>query len=150
MSVEGEFDAFVMNVEPDLRRALSGHLKEESIADAVAEALAYAWEHRDRVTAMENPAGYLFRVAQSKARTRRQGLMEWSGERSMPDIEPGLPAALARLPRTQATAVWLVHGCGWSYAMTAEAMSISVSAVGTHLSRGLARLRRSLGVRVDG
>lgn len=144
------FEALMERVEPDLRRALTGHVERNGIEDAVAEALAYAWEHRDRVLGMENPTGYLYRVAQSRSRHRRQGLIEWSGERELPDIEPGLPAALASLPATQSSAVWLVHGCGWSYSMTAEAIGTSVSAVGTHVSRGLDRLRRELGVTIDG
>jgi DNA-directed RNA polymerase specialized sigma24 family protein len=112
----------------------------------VAEALAYAWENRERVLAMDNPTGYLYRTAQSRSRHRIQGLLMWPGEQEMPDIEPGLPAALASLPPSQASAVWLVHGCGWSYAMAAEALDVSVSAIGTHLSRALERLRHELGV----
>lgn len=149
MGDDREFEAFVERVEPSLRRALTGHIGEHAVADAVAEALAYAWEHRDRVLHMENPAGYLYRVAQSRSRRRRQGLLLWSGEDRLPHVEPGLPAALAALPHTQATAVWLVHGCGWSYAMAAEALGVSVTAVGTHLARGLSRLRRALGVNLD-
>ena len=144
------FEALVARVEPALRRALAGHVDRSGVEDAVAEALAYAWENRDRVLAMENPAGFLYRVAQSRSRRRREGLIEWSGERELPDIEPGLPEALASLPSSQASAVWLVHGCGWSYAMAADALDTSVSAIGTHLSRGMERLRRELGVTVDG
>jgi len=144
------FEALVERVEPDLRRALAGHVDRNSVEDAVAEALAYAWENREHVLAMENPTGYLYRVAQSRSRRRREGLIEWSGERELPDIEPGLPRALAGLPETQAAAVWLVHGCGWSYALAADALDTSVSAIGTHLSRGIERLRRELGVTVDG
>lgn len=106
------FEALVEQVEPDLRRALIGHVDRNGVEDAVAEALAYAWEHRTRLLAMENPTGYLYRVAQSRARRRREGLIVWAGEREMPDVEPALPDALASLPATQASAVWLVHGCG--------------------------------------
>lgn len=144
------FEALVERVEPDLRRALAGHVEHGRLEDAVAEALAYAWENRKRVLGMDNPTGYLFRVAQTRSRRRREGLIEWSGERELPDVEPGLAAALAKLPMTQASAVWLVHGCGWSYAMVADALGTSASAVGTHLARGLEQLRRELGVMSDG
>jgi DNA-directed RNA polymerase specialized sigma24 family protein len=144
------FEALVERVEPDLRRALAGHVEHSRVDDAVAEALAYAWENRDRVLWMENPTGFLFRVAQSRSRRRREGLIEWAGERELPDVEPGLSSALAGLPPTQASAVWLVHGCGWSYAMVADALDTSTSAVGTHLTRGLERLRQELGVMADG
>ncbi len=145
-----DFEVLVEGMEPELRRALAGHVREDAIEDAVAEALAYAWENRGRVLSMDNPAGYLYRVAQSRSRRQREGLLVWRGEREMPDIEPGLPDALAALPHTQSSAVWLVHGCGWTYTMTAEALGVSVSAVGTHLSRGLDRLRKELGVTANG
>ena len=40
-------------------------------------ALAYGWQHWDRIGAMANPVGYLFRVGQSAARTdrRREGFL---------------------------------------------------------------------------
>jgi hypothetical protein len=42
----------------------------EAGREATAEALAYGWEHWDRVGSMENPVGYLYRVGRSKARKR--------------------------------------------------------------------------------
>ena len=59
--------------QPKLRRALSGHLQPSEVADAVSEAMLYAWEHRDRVLSMDEPLGYLYRVGQSKSRRRKQG-----------------------------------------------------------------------------
>jgi len=112
--------------------------------DAAAEALAYAWEHWERVGAMDNPVGYLFRVGQSRTRRRRRGLLPAPEDIAMPDFEPGLVPALRALPDTQRTAVWLVHACGWTYAETAEAMGVSTSAVGTHVTRALDRLRAGL------
>jgi DNA-directed RNA polymerase specialized sigma24 family protein len=43
----------------------------------------------------------------------------------------------------------MVHACGWTYAETAEALGMSVSAVGTHVSRALAKLRALLEVEND-
>ena len=103
-------------IDPQLRRALSGHLPAQEVADAIAESFAYAWEHWARVQMMENPAGYLYRVAQSKARARKQGFLPWPSDSSMPDYEPGLAPALDELSPSQQRAVWLVHGCGWTYA----------------------------------
>lgn len=51
------FEKLVERVEPDLRRALAGHVVRGVVEDAVAEALAYAWENRERVLEMENPTG---------------------------------------------------------------------------------------------
>jgi DNA-directed RNA polymerase specialized sigma24 family protein len=42
--------------------------------------------------------------------------------------------------------VWLVHGCQWTYGEVAEAMGLGASTVGTHVSRGMARLRERLEV----
>jgi DNA-directed RNA polymerase specialized sigma24 family protein len=143
---DGAFDAFVRRVEPSLRRALCRRLAPGEVSDALGEAFTHAWAHRERVLGMDNPAGYLYRVAQSRSRVRRQGLLPWSSDAAIPDIEPGLVGALAELPDAQQTAVWLVHGCGFSTADAAEAMGIKPSTVSTHLARGLERLRLRLGV----
>lgn len=143
---EEDFDVFVMRTQPQLERALAGHLPATRVGDAVAEALAYAWEHRDRVLSMANPVGYLYRVAQSKARRRKQGFLPWSSDDTLPDIEPRLPDALASLSPKQSEAVWLVHAAGMSHVEAGEAMGISASTVANHLDRGMSRLRIELGV----
>jgi DNA-directed RNA polymerase specialized sigma24 family protein len=152
MTVESgrEFEAFVASVEPSLRRALGGHLPAALVPDALAEAFAYAWQHWSRLRAMGNPTGYLFRVAQSKTRSKRAGLSPATAAEELPDIEPGLLDAMRSLSSQQRSVVWLVHGCGWTTVETAEAMGISASAVGTHLQRGMARLRDRMGVRDHG
>src|SRR5438552_2010809 len=137
--VDDEFEGFVCRVEPQLRRALAMRLTPDQVSDALAEAFAYAWQHWRRVQRIENPAGYLFRVAQSKSRRRKQGFLIWPGESELPGFEPGLLTALQQLSDAQRTAVWLVHGCGWTYAETATAMRVSSSTVGTHVARGLAQ-----------
>jgi DNA-directed RNA polymerase specialized sigma24 family protein len=141
-----DFEGFVKLIDPQLRRALSGHLPAQEVADAVAESFAYAWEHWTRVQMMENAAGYLYRVAQSKSRARKQGFLPWPSDSAMPDYEPGLAPALEELSPSQHSAVWLVHGCGWTYAETAVALEMSTSTVGTHVSRGMDHLRARLGV----
>jgi DNA-directed RNA polymerase specialized sigma24 family protein len=143
---EGDFAAFVSEIEPRLRRAFVGWCGVDGAHDATAEALAWAWEHRDELAGLHNPAGYLYRVGQSRTRSRKQGHLPSPEELALPAVEPGLIPALQALPEQQRTAVWLVHGCGWTYADCAEAMSISASAVGTHVSRALDALRRTLEV----
>jgi DNA-directed RNA polymerase specialized sigma24 family protein len=143
---DDDFEGFVRTVDPQLRRALSGHLPQEQVADAIAEAFAYAWQHWARVQEMDNAAGYLFRVAQSKSRARKEGFLPWRDDDRLPEFEPTLIPALQALTPTQSRAVWLVHGCGWSYAETATALGISPSTVGTHVSRALDHLRERLGV----
>ena len=141
------FASFVAEVEPRLRHALIAIAGVDGARDATADALAYAWEHWDRVSIMDNPAGYLYRVGQTSARRmrRRAPVLPAVRAAELPWVEPGLPDALARLSDRQRTVVWLVHGLGWSQVDAAELLGLSAASVATHLRRGMARLRRSLG-----
>src|SRR4051812_8647512 len=96
---EDAFTAFARTAEPRVRRALVAAYGVEEGADAAAAAFAYAWEHWHELREMENPAGYLFRVGQSAARRgRRRPIVLPPVEVAMlPDVEPGLPLALASL-----------------------------------------------------
>jgi RNA polymerase sigma-70 factor (ECF subfamily) len=144
------FSAFMAEVEPRLRRALVALRGREDGRDATAEALAWAWEHWAEVQLMENPAGYLYRVGQSRSRRRATVRPERPPVQHQPDVEPGLGPALARLSEHQRTAVVLVHGCGWSYQEVADAIGVSKSSIGTHVARGMARLREELEVHTHG
>ena len=143
-----EVERFVHDVRPRLLRALAGAVGAGDAADATASAIAYAFEHWDRISMMDNPAGYLYRVGQSSVRRRRTPLLPPPEAVGVPDVEPALVPALLSLPDTQRTAVGLVHACGWHYAEVAAAMDTSVSMVGNHVSRGLDALRGRLGVSV--
>jgi DNA-directed RNA polymerase specialized sigma24 family protein len=143
------FEDFVVWVEPRLRRALLGSVGADRVEDAVAEALAYAFEHWSDVAEMANPAGYLFRVGQSKSRRRLPPRLFRTTPVVLPEVEPGLVEALMALPESQRTAVWLAHGCSWSHAEIAAVLEVTPSTVATHIGRGLARLRSELGVAHD-
>ncbi|HEV2311286.1 MAG TPA: sigma factor-like helix-turn-helix DNA-binding protein, partial [Acidimicrobiia bacterium] len=136
-----EFVEFVHAAEPKLRQALAALCGVEDARDAVADGLAYAWQHWSRVRDMANPAGYVYRVARSRTRQRRRRVVFPDAAEGVPDVEPGLGAALARLPDRQRVAVLLVHGWDWSHDDVAELMGVSVSTVRNHLRRGLERLR---------
>jgi len=73
------FEAFVAEAEPRLRRALIGAVGTDRVGDAVAEALAYAWENWATVSLFDNPVGYLYRVGQSKVRRRKVALRRQLG-----------------------------------------------------------------------
>lgn len=143
------FETFVADVEPRLRAALVALYGPEEGREATAEALAFAWEHRDRLASMERPAGYLFRVAQSRARRRRQPVLHVVPEVVDHAFEPKLLEALRTLSDHQRVAVVLVHGLGYSVAETAELLGVKPTSVHSHLERGLRRLRRALGVDHD-
>lgn len=148
---EEEFEMFVAQVEPQLQRALAGHLPSGVVGDAVSEALAYAWEHRDRVLPMDNPAGYLYRVGCNRGRRLRRPLLlpDPAPDGSDPLVEPGLPKALAGLTERQRVCVMLVHGAGLTLTEAANALGITAGSVSRHVERGVERLRRSLRVTTD-
>lgn len=144
-----EFERFVLVAEPRLRRALVAAYGSERGREAAAEALAYAWEHWERLRGMDNPIGYLYRVGQSKTRGRRARVVFSDAHHDDPWIEPRLTVALAGLSERQRLAVVLVHGFGWTLREVAELTGTTVATVQKHLARGLARLRSQLEVHDD-
>jgi DNA-directed RNA polymerase specialized sigma24 family protein len=129
-----------------LRRALAARLPLCDIPDAVSSALTYALEHWDRVSAMDYPVAYLYRVGLSKSRRRREGFLVPEAPDDDIGVEPALIQALHALPRRQREMLWLVDACGWRLTDAAHALKISPSTAGTHRSRGLRALRNALGV----
>lgn len=147
--VEEEFSRFARDVEPRLQRALVGTYGTEVGREATRDAMTYAWEHWDRVSTMDNPIGYLYRVGQSRSRSYRT-VRVWfpavdAGE--LPDVDPRLPGALRKLSRQQRAAVVLLFVEDLSEREAADALGVSRATVRKHAERGLARLRASLGVR---
>lgn len=147
VAVDDEFEAFVRETEPRLRRALVAAFGFEEGRDAAAEALAYAWEHWDKLRAVTNLPGYLYRVGRTAAlRRKRTPVLHDSDGWSEHHFEPGLPGALASLSQRQRIAVVLVHGYGYTLREAAEITGITRSSVQIHAARGLARLRANLGI----
>ena len=146
---DNAFGCFLAEVAPRLSAAFSAAYGPERGEDALAEAMAYAWEHREKVQGMENPSGYLYREGQSRSRRLlgRRVRMPSPAEFDLPWIEPGLVPALASLPERQRTCVALVAGHGWTHQETAELLGLSRSTVQNHVERGMKSLRTSLGVR---
>ncbi len=144
-----EFTAFVEDAEPRLRLALCANFGKDLGREATADALAFAWEHWDRINDSANPAGYLYGVGRNMARKRmrrRQPVFPSVPQDHTPWIEPGLPAALAGLPERQRVAVVLVHCFEWTLAEVAELMDVSKPTVQKHVDRAMAKLRRKIGV----
>jgi DNA-directed RNA polymerase specialized sigma24 family protein len=117
----------------------------------MAEAMAWAWEHRDRLAGMTNPAGYLYRVGQSRSRPRRgrAEMFPAPAELGLPDIEPKLSIGLAELTERQRVCIALVIGHRWTHDEAAELLGIGRSSVRSHIERGLEHLRSRLGVSDD-
>ena len=144
------YTEFVGEVEQRLRNALTAAFGPDLGREATAEALAYGWEHWERVGSMANAAGYLFRVGQTAGRRlgrRRPVVLPVPPAHREPWIEPGLPDALAALSELQRTVIGLRHGHQWSLSEVAELLGLSKSTVANHERRGLQKLRRKLGVK---
>jgi RNA polymerase sigma factor (sigma-70 family) len=144
-----DFEDFVLATQPQLSRALAAAYGFEDGQDATAEALAYAFEHWDKLQHVANLPGYLFRVGQTRGRRRRQRVLYDVPEGENRNFEPALPAALASLTQRQRIAVVLVHGYGYTLREVAELTGVKPTTVQNHLSRGLARLRAMMGVTKD-
>jgi DNA-directed RNA polymerase specialized sigma24 family protein len=145
------FTEFVAAVEARLRYALTAALGSQYGREAAAEALAFGWEHWDRVEVMGNPAGYLYRVGLNHGKKLKQDhrvVLPEAPLQKLPWVEPGLPAALAGLPERQRVTVLLVYGHEWSMGEVAELLGISKGSVQTHVGRALKKLRGRLGVKV--
>jgi RNA polymerase sigma-70 factor (ECF subfamily) len=147
---EASDGALPPRAEARLRQVLVARYGWEDGVEAWREAVAYAWQHRERLAKMANPIGYLYRVGQSAARRERR----WHRVVGLPvpepielhSVEPGLPKAIASLSGRQRVAVLLVHGHGWTHEEAAAVLGISTSTLRNHLDRGLTRLRAQLGI----
>ena len=149
-SGSASFTHFVTRVGRRLRQALIAAYGPDVGTEVTAEALAYAWENWDRVSGMENPAGYLYRVGQSRA---RRGIFRKPPAIPVPRqpdhalwFEPSLGKAMTRLSQKQHAAVVLVHGYGWTITEVAEMWGVTFSTVKAHIDRAMSKLRKELGV----
>jgi DNA-directed RNA polymerase specialized sigma24 family protein len=148
------YTLFVEGAGQRLRLGLIARYGPDVGAEATAEALAYGWEHWDRLASMPNPAGYLYRVGQSRSRALFRGRRSLNRRASFPVpsdnpepfVEPALPKALRSLSEKQRVAVFLVHGFGYSVREVAELLDVAPSTVQRNADRALTGLRDSLGV----
>lgn len=145
----GEFSDFIRANESSMRRVLTAAYGSELGREATAEALAYGWQHWERLRTLGNPAGYLVRVGLGKARRmKRKGplVTHLASAAAEPWVEPGLARALAKLSERQRTVVGLIHGFAWSMSEVAEYLGITKASVQTHEARAMKTLQRELGV----
>lgn len=145
------FEVFFKEAEPRLHDALSACLGGELGREATCDALAYGWENWERIRSMANPVGYLYVVGRDRGRKARKGrrvAMPLVEESRLPWVEPGLAAALARLPERQRVVVTLVYGFEWTLSEVAGLLGVKKTTVQNHADRGLSKLRTRLGVSV--
>jgi RNA polymerase sigma factor (sigma-70 family) len=146
-----DFEQFVAEVEPRVRRALVAGFGAVVGRQAAADALAWAWQNWERVREIESPVGYLYRVGRTlavRSEARDVPVAEPATAVSSPDdwFEPCLAPALARLSEAQRCAVVLVVGFGCTLREAAEVLGVTASTVHRDCERALARLRSELEV----
>jgi DNA-directed RNA polymerase specialized sigma24 family protein len=146
-----EFERFVAEVEPRLRRALVAGFGSVVGRQAAAEALAWAWQNWDRMREIGSPVGYLYRVGRTLAmrgQARDVPVAELSPGVASPDewFEPNLAPAMGRLSEAQRCAVVLVVGFGYTLREAAEVLGVTASTVHRDCERALTRLRSELEV----
>lgn len=139
-----DFSSFFSEAEPRLRRALIASLGPERGREATAEALSWAWEHRDRLQTLDNPVAYLYRVGQSRTRVAKRRFLHHRPEEPDLWVEPALGRGLAALSERQRVAVILAFGYGWTHAEIGDLLGVRASTVQNHVDRGMRRLRACL------
>ena len=123
--------------------------------DLAQDAFVRVWSAWDRVGAMDDPTGYLYRTAMNGARSRyRRSVLalkrqlrprDHRDELSMVEERAVLIRCLGRLTHKQRAAIVLLDLLGLSSEEAGTALGMQPGAVRTQASRGRAELRRQAG-----
>jgi len=119
--------------------------------DIAQETFTRAFERWDQVRGMENPVGWLNRVAANLAISRRRRLtrrlrpLSDRERESDTTVDPALSAALRRLTPSQRAVVVLRYYLDMSIDATADALGKRAGTVRALSAQGVARLREDLG-----
>jgi DNA-directed RNA polymerase specialized sigma24 family protein len=148
---EAAFTEFFEKHGGGLRHAFIARYGPEVGAEVMGDVAEYAWAHWGKVSRMQNPSGWLFRVGQSRSRRylRRPVRLPAPPSASEPTVEPGLPGALMAVPHAQRVAVLLTCGFGYTVREAADIIGVSPSTVQQNADRGLAQIRSEMGVSSD-
>lgn len=144
------FSEFYAATRDHVGRALAVTLRDGDLAsDAVDEAMVRAYQRWDAVSAMDNPAGWVYRVGLNYARSRLRRLKRYftddgQGIVSAPFVEPAIMRALGELSVDHRSVVVCRLLLGWSEAETAAALRIRPGTAKSRLHRALAILERKL------
>lgn len=147
------FDAFYSTGWSEVYKAVAVVVRDRDLArEAVDEAMTRAYKSWATVSAMENPRGWVYRVAVNWAKS---GLRRRSIARSLPvpapdsTTEPEIPDpelvnAVRGLPPNQRDVIVARYVFDMSQDAIAEAFGTNPGTVKSRLARGLAQLRKEL------
>ena len=132
----------------------------EEAEEIQQEAFVAVWERWDRVGAMDDPVGYLYRTALNRhrsglrrtARAARRAVGQAHGGDlfAEADERDALARALAKLSPRRRQAIVLTGLLGYGSAEAATAMGVSDVTVRRSVQEARAHLRRELGDETDG
>jgi RNA polymerase sigma-70 factor, ECF subfamily len=156
MTVTGDgFEELFEREYPRLVRAL--RRADDDATDAVQEAFVQAYARWNRVSKLDDPAGWVRRVAVNRlfnarrSRGRRDAAVERLAARSTPTVASfgaddrlDTIAAVRQLAPQQRVAVALFYGADLSVHEVADAMQLSEGTVKSHLHDARDRLRQVL------
>lgn len=164
-SREFDYDALVRPLEPRMMRSIWRIVRQKEAAeDALQDALTVVWKKREAIARHPQPVALILRIAVTAAydavrKSRRllryevHGLADGRAAEASVPAEKGIEdrqlreavlAAIARLPKRQATAVLLHILEEQSYGDIARAMDCTESTARVHVMRGRAGLARRL------
>jgi RNA polymerase sigma-70 factor (ECF subfamily) len=145
-----DFDAFFNQEYTPLLRllfAMTGNLTEAE--ELAQEAMTRAFERWGRISGIESPAGYVYRMAVNLNRSRlrhlrlrfaKQGQIRHPLQ-TQPEVVGSLVAALGGLPRGQREALLLVEWLGFDAVEAGRILGISASSVRSRVHRAKAALQ---------
>ena len=152
MRADDEFQQFFTELFPVAYRVamrLVNNIAEAE--DIAAEALARVFARWPRVRALERREAWVLRVASNLAidhvrrKTPVPPVISSRDETDAATTRLALADALRDLPRRQREVVVLRHLHGYTQDEVARALGVSTETVKTHLARGVAALRTTLG-----
>lgn len=145
-----DFTEFYAATRSRLVKAVTATIGDTDLAlDAVDEAMTRAYQRWSRVATLDNPSGWIYRVAVNWATSAlRRRRVRPSGRHHFtelpPAAEPDISRALAELDVRQRAVVVCRYLLGWSESQTATALNIPVGTVKSRLHRA----NRQLSVRL--
>jgi RNA polymerase sigma-70 factor (ECF subfamily) len=147
-----DFVSFYAEARDAVARAVTMTTGDRDLSvEAVDEAMARAYQRWSHVSRLQNPGGWVYRVALNWAtsvlrRRRRSPFAVWRerADEGPTVCEPDVMRALAELDVRQRAVVVCRYVLGWSEAQTAAALSTPVGTVKSRLHRANRQLSSRL------